>query len=440
AGRARARPGPVRGGARRFRSPVAGRTGMRVRRCGRRPSGSRRAAEAAWPDAATRPPPAGVRSFDRRTLRSPAAARRRDRRRAQCSRPGDRLSPRAGRSGRTLRRIDAVSGGMPAGGPGACLALPRARRSVLGVRAGKVLRAPGRSPMMARRGLARPRDWLATWRRRTADPASAGRIALAVLLAVALGLLGWSAARTGTRMAGDVVGIERDHRVQAVTRLADDALAALRATVSSAGWKGAAAGREKASARLEAEGSDLAAIAAGLDASRDRDDGRGVGSSAAADYRWAIGELRSALAPLLASAAIESIRVVRRADGRILHDSIGESLGRLAPEVLDALVNGRIQDGLLVAAYPTLDSRAGGVTMVVTESRNGPLVLTASLALASAATGADANGRMTLIDESGRMRSWRNGQPTAVSEEAARMYRAALASDPDPAASLAVAR
>ncbi len=294
--------------------------------------------------------------------------------------------------------------------------------------------------MMARRGLARPRDWLATWRRRTADPASAGRIALAVLLAVALGLLGWSAARTGTRMAGDVVGIERDHRVQAVTRLADDALAALRATVSSAGWKGAAAGLEKASARLEAEGSDLAAIAAGLDASRDRDDGRGVGSSAAADYRWAIGELRSALAPLLASAAIESIRVVRRADGRILHDSIGESLGRLAPEVLDALVNGRIQDGLLVAAYPTLDSRAGGVTMVVTESRNGPLVLTASLALASAATGADANGRMTLIDESGRMRSWRNGQPTAVSEEAARMYRAALASDPDPAASLAVAR
>lgn len=294
--------------------------------------------------------------------------------------------------------------------------------------------------MSARRAGGRSRDWLAAWRQRMADPVAAGRIALVVLLGVALALVGWSAARTGTRVAGDMVGIEREHRIQAITRLADDALAALRATVSSAGWKGAAAGLEKASVRLEAEGSDLAAIASGLDAGRDRDDGRGAGSSAAADYRWAIGELRSALAPLLASAAIESIRAVRRADGRVLHDSTGESLGRLAPEVLDALVEGRVRDGLQVAAYPTLDSRAGGVTMVVADARNGPLVLAATLALASAATGADASARVTLVDQDGRMRSWRNGQPTAVGDEAMRLYRAALANDPDPAAATAVAR
>src|SRR5690606_18471536 len=99
---------------------------------------------------------------------------------------------------------------------------------------------------------------------------------------------------------------------------------------------------------------DLAAIAAGLDAIRDRDDGRGVGSSAAADYRWASGELRSALAPLLASAAIDSLRVVRRADGRVLHDSTGESLGRVVPEIVDVLGTGRAAEGLRVAAYPKL--------------------------------------------------------------------------------------
>src|SRR5690606_40726315 len=80
---------------------------------------------------------------------------------------------------------------------------------------------------------------------------------------------------------------------------------------------------------------------------------RVLGSSAAADYRWAVGELRSALAPLLASAAIDAIRVVRRADGRVLLDSTGETLGRMVPEVLDALAGGRVVDGPRVAALPT---------------------------------------------------------------------------------------
>lgn len=285
-----------------------------------------------------------------------------------------------------------------------------------------------------------PRRWLSAWRRWTADPAVAGCVAVAVLLAAALAQVGWSAARAGTEVADDVAEVERDHRVRAIARLADDALAALRATVASDGWKGAAPGLEKAAARLEAEGIDLPAIAVGPDGGRDGNGERALGSSAAADYRWAVGELRSALAPLLASAAIDAIRVVRRADGRVLLDSTGETLGRMVPEVLDALAGGRVVDGLQVAAFPTLASRKGGLTMVVAETPDPPLVLTASLALASPAAGADAAGRITLVDGSGRMRSWRNGTPTAVSEEATRLYRASLANDPDPRVARAVAR
>lgn len=285
-----------------------------------------------------------------------------------------------------------------------------------------------------------PGTWLSAWRRRTADPAIAGCIALLVLLAAALAQLGWSAVRAGTERTEGLVGIERTHRVQAIERLAEDAVAALTATVSSSGWKSAAAGLEKAVARIEAEGDDLAAIAAGIDGSRDRDDGRGAGSSAAADYRWAVGELRSALAPLLASAAIDSLRVVRRADGRVLHDSTGESLGRLVPEIADALGAERATDGLRVTAYPSLDTRTGGVTMVVSDRRNGSLVLSAKLALASATSTNASRSRVTLVDGSGRMRSWQGGQPTAVSDETLRLYRAAMAPDADPLARLAVAR
>src|SRR5690606_24230634 len=180
--------------------------------------------------------------------------------------------------------------------------------------------------MRPRGAFGAPRRWLSAWRRWTAEPAVAGCVAVAVLLAAALAQVGWSAARAGTEVADDVAEVERDHRVRAIARLADDALAALRSTVASDGWKGVAPGLEKAAARLEANGIDLSAIAVGPDGGRDGNGERALGSSAAADYRWAVGELRSALAPLLASAAIDAIRVVRRADGRVLLDSTGETL------------------------------------------------------------------------------------------------------------------
>jgi len=281
-----------------------------------------------------------------------------------------------------------------------------------------------------------PGRWLSAWRHWTSDPVAAGCVAVLVLLTAALAQLGWSAVRTGAERADDFVSIERDYRASAITRIADDAAAALAATVSSSGWKGAAAGLEKASARIEAEGGDLAAIAIGLDANRDRDDGRAAGSSAAADYRWAVGELRSTLAPLLASASIDSLRVIRRADGRVLHDSTGESLGRVVSEILPNV--GVVSDGLRVVGYPTLDMPGGGLTIAVTEARNGPLVLAANLALASAVN--DSRTRITLVDRNGKMRSWQGGRQTAVSDETVRVYRAALAKEPDPAAGRSVSR
>lgn len=281
-----------------------------------------------------------------------------------------------------------------------------------------------------------PGRWLSAWRHWASDPVAAGCVAVLVLLTAALAQLGWSAVRTGAERADDFVSIERDYRASAITRIADDAAAALAATVSSSGWKGAAAGLEKASARIEAEGGDLAAIAIGLDANRDRDDGRAAGSSAAADYRWAVGELRSTLAPLLASASIDSLRVIRRADGRVLHDSTGESLGRVVSEILPNV--GVVSDGLRVVGYPTLDMPGGGLTIAVTEARNGPLVLAANLALASAVN--DSRTRITLVDRNGKMRSWQGGRQTAVSDETVRVYRAALAKEPDPAAGRSVSR
>ncbi len=283
-----------------------------------------------------------------------------------------------------------------------------------------------------------PVRWWRAWRQWSGDPATAGCIALLVLLVAALAQLGWSAMRADLERVDDFAGIERDHRVRAITQVADDAAAALAAVVSSSGWRSAATGLERAGARLDAEGGDIAAIAAGLDANRDRDDGQAAGSSAAADYRWAVGELRSTLAPLLASASIDSLRVIRRADGRVLHDSTGESLGRVVPEVLRVLETGAAVDGVRVAAYPTLGARPGGLTMAVAEANNGPLVLTASVALASAAS--ESGTRITLVDENGRMRAWHNGRPTAVSDEAARLYRAAAAQVADPGVDLAVAR
>src|SRR5690606_3300184 len=162
------------------------------------------------------------------------------------------------------------------------------------------------------------------------------------------------------------------------------AAAALRAIVASSGWRSAAAGLERAAARIDAEGGDLAAIAAGLVADRDRDDGRAAGSSGAVDYRWAVGELHSTLAPLLASAAVESWRGIRRSDGRVLQDSTGESIGRVAPEVLAVLGTGEVVDGTRMAAYPTLGALRGSLVMVLAEANNGPLVLSASVALANA--------------------------------------------------------
>ncbi|MFA7503309.1 MAG: methyl-accepting chemotaxis protein [Burkholderiaceae bacterium] len=292
---------------------------------------------------------------------------------------------------------------------------------------------------------AQERGWRATigrcwraWREYSADPAIAACLAVCVLLLAALAQLGWSAARAGQERAGDFIGIERDHRVRAITRVADDATAALGATVSSSGWKSAAAGLEKAAARLDAAGEDLAAIAAGLDADRDRDDGRAAGASAAADYRWAVGELRSVLAPLLASASIDSLRVVRRADGRVLHDSTGESIGRLVPEIPRILGTAGLGEGMRVLAYPMLGASPGGLVMVASEGGNGPLVLGASVALANVAS--DSGTRITLVDGNGRMRSWQYGRTAAVSEEAARLYRASLAATPDPDVELAVAR
>lgn len=283
-----------------------------------------------------------------------------------------------------------------------------------------------------------PGRWLPVWRRGLADPAIAGCVALLVLLVAALGQLGWSATRAGLEQAEDLVGIERDHRVRAITQVADDAAAALGAVVSSTGWRSAAAGLEKAAARIDAEGVDLAAIAAGLEANRDRDDGRAAGSSAAADYRWAIGELRSTLAPLLASASIDSLRVIRRLDGRVLHDSTGESLGRVVPEALRALEGATVVGEARLAAYPAFGERTGGLAMVVAEATSGPLVLAASVTVASVAS--ESGTRITLIDGTGRMRAWYNGRPSVVSDEAARLYHAARSNPADPGADQAVAR
>src|SRR5690606_31003000 len=159
------------------------------------------------------------------------------------------------------------------------MALRRAGRGVLGVRTGEVLRTPGRSSMRPRGAFEAPRRWLSAWRRWTAGPAVAGCVAVAGLLAAALGQVGWSAARPRTEVAAAVAGVDRDHRVRAIARLADDALAALRATGASDGWKGAAPGLEKAAARLEAEGIDLPAIAVGPDGGRDGNGERVLGSS-----------------------------------------------------------------------------------------------------------------------------------------------------------------
>lgn len=245
-----------------------------------------------------------------------------------------------------------------------------------------------------------------------------------VVVAVVLGLVvaglvmaAWAASRSQMQRVEELTRLERDDRAHAIGRAVDEAAAALAAVTSGRAWQRAQAALAGVATRLDTDGGQ---IAVPRGSGRDPEEDERRASSVAADWRQASAGLDDVLAPLLASHAIDSLLVIRRADERVLHDGTGEAGGRVARGLVRGLRSATAGDPLQTAALSALDRPRAGVFLVAAAREDSPFALAAGVSFATLTEASTT--RLTLVDEAGRVRSWQHGVHRALDEATARAY------------------